>query len=87
MSLFKRNIAPGFSPSIRNTITLSYAKYFLENSVGEHEFSRQPMRSALSDLKLQRLDLIHAGDKTFPLSENIRAVAVTRLLDDLKPLR
>ena len=45
------------------------------------------MRSALSDLKLQRLDLIHAGDKTFPLSENIRAVAATRLLDDLKPLR
>jgi hypothetical protein len=45
------------------------------------------MRSALSDLKLQRLDLIHAGDKTFPLGENIRAVAVTRLLDDLKLLR
>jgi predicted AAA+ superfamily ATPase len=45
------------------------------------------MRSALSDLKLQRLDLIHAGDKTFPLGKNIRAVAVTRLLDDLKPLR
>ncbi len=45
------------------------------------------MRSALADLKLQRLDVIHAGDNTFPLGENIRAVAVTRLLDDLKPLR
>jgi uncharacterized protein len=45
------------------------------------------MRSALSDLKLQRLDLVHAGDKTFSLGESIRAVAVTRLLDDLRPLR
>jgi hypothetical protein len=45
------------------------------------------MRSALSDLKPQRLDVLHAGDKTFPLGENIRAVAVTRLLDDLRRLR
>ena len=45
------------------------------------------MRSALSDLKLQRLDVLHAGEKTFLLGENIRAVAVTRLLDDLTPLR
>jgi hypothetical protein len=45
------------------------------------------MRSALSDLKLQRLGLIHVGDETFPLGKNIRVVAVTRLLDDLKLLR
>jgi len=45
------------------------------------------MRSALSDLKLQRLDVLHAGEKTFLLGEDIRAVAVTRLLDDLTPLR
>jgi predicted AAA+ superfamily ATPase len=45
------------------------------------------MRSALSDLKLQRPDVIHAGDNTVPLGESIRAVFVTRLLDDLKSLR
>jgi len=45
------------------------------------------MRSALSDLKLQRLDVIYAGEHTFPIEKNIRAVAITRLLDDLRPLR
>jgi predicted AAA+ superfamily ATPase len=44
------------------------------------------MRIALSDLKLNRLDVIHAGDTTFRLDKNIRAVALTRLLDDIKPL-
>lgn len=44
------------------------------------------MQIALSDLKLNRLDVIHAGDTTFPLDKKIRAVALTRLLDDIKPL-
>jgi hypothetical protein len=44
------------------------------------------MRSALDDLALVRLDVIHAGTETFPLAKKIRAVAATRLLDDLKPL-
>jgi predicted AAA+ superfamily ATPase len=44
------------------------------------------MRIALRDLKLNRLDVIHAGDTTFRLDKNIRAVALTRLLDDIKPL-
>jgi predicted AAA+ superfamily ATPase len=44
------------------------------------------MRIALSDLKLGRLDVIHAGETTFPLDKKIRAVALTRLLDDVKPL-
>jgi predicted AAA+ superfamily ATPase len=30
------------------------------------------MRSALSDLKLNRLDVIHAGEESFPLGEKIR---------------
>jgi uncharacterized protein len=38
---------------------------------------------ALSDLRLQRIDVIHAGEHTFPLAENIRAVALQRLLDDV----
>lgn len=44
------------------------------------------MRHAVSDLKLKRLDVIHAGEQTFPLEKRIRAVAVTRLLSDLQPL-
>ncbi|MFC1825237.1 ATP-binding protein [Thermodesulfobacteriota bacterium] len=44
------------------------------------------MRSALADLKLRRLDVVHAGDETFGLDKKIRAVAFGRLLDDLNPL-
>ena len=45
------------------------------------------MRSALSDLHLQSLDIIHAGEITFPLDRKIRAIALTRLLEDIKPLK
>ncbi len=41
------------------------------------------MRSALSDLKLQRLYVIHAGEETFQLEKKIQAVALPRLLEDL----
>ena len=44
------------------------------------------MRYALSDLKLRSLDVIHAGEKTFPMDKKIRAVALMRLLLDIKPL-
>ncbi len=44
------------------------------------------MRVALQDLRLSRLDVIHAGDHTFPLAPRIRAVALSRLLEDLAPL-
>jgi predicted AAA+ superfamily ATPase len=44
------------------------------------------MRSALTDLGLQSLDVIHAGDETFPLANKVRAVACAKLLDDLRPL-
>ena len=42
------------------------------------------MRSALESLDLTRIDVIHAGDETYPLSKRIRAVAATRLLDDVR---
>ena len=41
------------------------------------------MRSALADLRLDRLDVIHAGDETYPLAERVRAVSLSRLLEDL----
>jgi len=45
------------------------------------------MRAALSDLKLDSLDVVHAGDRTFPMTDRIRAVALSSLLDVLQPLR
>ncbi len=45
------------------------------------------IRSALSDLKLKQLNFIHAGDETFQLDKKVRAVAMSRLLEDIGPLR
>lgn len=44
------------------------------------------MRVALDDLKLARLDVIHAGDKTYPLASRIRAVSLSRIIEDLEPM-
>jgi len=44
------------------------------------------MQSAITDLNLNKLDIIYAGEKTFPINRTIRAVALTRLLNDIKPL-
>jgi uncharacterized protein len=41
------------------------------------------MHSALEDLKLDRLDVVHAGQETFPLGDRIRAVAMHRLWTDV----
>ena len=41
------------------------------------------MRSAVVDLDLRSLDVIHAGEETFPLAKGVRAVAAARMLDDL----
>jgi predicted AAA+ superfamily ATPase len=43
------------------------------------------MRTALSDLKLQRLFVVHAGDHSFDMAKKIRAVAISHLLDELTP--
>ena len=43
------------------------------------------MRAAVEALDLSRLDVIHAGEATFPLSKRVRAVAARRLLADLRP--
>ncbi len=44
------------------------------------------MRSALADLHLFRLYVIHAGTDSFPLAENVDAIALSRCLEDLEPL-
>jgi predicted AAA+ superfamily ATPase len=43
------------------------------------------MRAALSDLKLNRLFVVHAGDHSFDMARKIRAVAWSHLLDELRP--
>lgn len=45
------------------------------------------MRSALTDLHLTRLDVIHAGRATFPLAPRVRAIGASRVLDDIRPVR
>ncbi len=44
------------------------------------------MRIARESLRLKRLDVIPAGDRTGDLAKGIRAVALERLLEDLDPL-
>ena len=41
------------------------------------------MHSALRDLDLETLEVVHAGPHTFPLADRVRAVAAGRLLSDL----
>ena len=43
------------------------------------------MRTAMADLKLQRLFVVHAGEHSFDMAKNIRAIALSHLLDELKP--
>jgi hypothetical protein len=45
------------------------------------------MHIALEDLALDSLDVVHAGDQTFPMGASIRAVALAHILEDLAPLR
>lgn len=45
------------------------------------------MRIALTDLKLDSLDVVHSGEHTFTMGPRIRAVALGRLLTDLHPNR
>ena len=44
------------------------------------------MRSALVDLKLSSLVVIHAGEHTYPLHERAHAVSAARVLVDILPL-
>lgn len=45
------------------------------------------MRVALEDLGLKRIDVVHPGERTFPLAPGIRALALRRLDEDLASLR
>ena len=45
------------------------------------------MRTAVADLKLQRLYVIHGGTESFPIGARMLAVPLTRVLEDVTPLR
>ena len=44
------------------------------------------MRHALSDLGLDRLDVVHAGEESFPLGDRLRALALDDIYQSLDPL-
>lgn len=44
------------------------------------------MRIAIEDLALERLDVVHVGSETYPLSAKVRAVGIERLAKDVEPL-
>ncbi len=41
------------------------------------------LRSAINTLKLERVWIIHAGSESFPLAQDVEAVAASRILEDL----
>ena len=45
------------------------------------------MHVALEDLRLSRIDVVHAGSRSFPMHQKIRAIALSRLTEDLEPLK
>lgn len=45
------------------------------------------MRSALADLKLDRLDVIHDGGESFELAPKVRAVSMGRVWQDIRALK
>jgi uncharacterized protein len=45
------------------------------------------MRSALDVLELQQLYVVHAGDASFPMAEKIHALPLSKVPDELEPLR
>ena len=45
------------------------------------------MRSAMTDLKLSQLYVVHAGEVTFPLAKKVQAVAFADLLREVGVLK
>jgi len=44
------------------------------------------MHSALKNLHLDRIDIVHPGPRTFVVNDRIRAVALAQLFEDVEPL-
>ena len=57
-----------------------------EFKLSESPSATPSMRLALLDLKLDSLNVVHAGDRSWPMGERLRAIAFQRLLEDVEPL-
>ena len=44
------------------------------------------MRIAVADLRLDSLEVIHAGSETYRLSDRVRAVLLARIGTEIEPL-
>ena len=45
------------------------------------------MHTAIEDLRLRKLWVVHAGERVFDLGRRIRAVPLPRILEEVEPLR
>ena len=62
-------------------------RYGFEVKRAEAPAMTQSMRVALEDLRLSRLDVVHAGETSYPLAPKVRAIAASQLVNELAPLR
>jgi predicted AAA+ superfamily ATPase len=44
------------------------------------------MRVAMQDLKLKRLDVVHRGAESFPMGDRIRAVPISKVMQEIEIL-
>ena len=54
-----------------------------EIKLGSAPVLTKSMQIALEELKLDRLDIIHAGEESYPLAQRVRAVPLSRLAEEL----
>ena len=45
------------------------------------------MRTALQDLRLDEIVVVHAGSRSYSLDRKIRAIPLDRILEDILPLK
>ena len=62
------------------------ARYGFEFKATVAPAASRSMHVALEDLRLERLDVVHLGEQTYPLAPRLRALSLRRLAEDLEPL-
>jgi predicted AAA+ superfamily ATPase len=67
-------------------VTRGREKHGFEFKLTTAPVMTRSMHIALADLKLDSLTVVHAGKETWPMAPKVRAMALVRLLEDLKPL-
>jgi short-subunit dehydrogenase involved in D-alanine esterification of teichoic acids len=75
---FILNVSSGLT---RVTIPGSAAYAAMKGAV---EVLTPSMRTAVADLKLDSLDVVHAGKDEFPLARKVHAIPLARLLESVR---